>query len=288
MSNRSEQHDPPTGDEHNKLRALRERLRTLGSALVCFSGGLDSGLVLAIAREVLGDRTVALTATGPALAPAERDEASAFARQIGVRHVTVDAGEIDNPGYVANGPDRCFHCKSSLYVLAREMLERVGVDWIVNGTNVDDLGDFRPGLDAARKAGVISPLLDCGFSKADIREIARQIGLRLWDKPAAACLASRIPYGTEVTRERLAQVASFEQVLRDFGLRNVRVRHHDAIARIEVDVHDIPRIATSPLRESVVDAGKRCGYAYVTVDLGGYRMGSHNELLPGRRLPTIR
>jgi pyridinium-3,5-biscarboxylic acid mononucleotide sulfurtransferase len=288
MSEGTSDHDQAMGSEQSKLQSLQKRLHTLGSALVCFSGGLDSGLVLAIARQVLGDRAVALTATGPALAPADREEASAFARQIGVRHVTVDAGEIENVGYVANGPDRCFHCKSSLYALAREMLARVGVEWIVNGTNVDDLGDYRPGLDAARQAGVVSPLLDCGFTKADIREAAKGIGLQLWDKPAAACLASRIPYGIEVTRARLAQVAGFEQALKELGLRHVRVRHHETIARIEVDVQDIVRIAGSPLREAVVDAGTRCGYAYVTVDLAGYRTGSLNQLLPGRRLPTTR
>ncbi|MBI5533691.1 MAG: ATP-dependent sacrificial sulfur transferase LarE [Deltaproteobacteria bacterium] len=270
-----------------KLADLRERLKAMGSVLVCYSGGLDSGFVLAVAHGVLGDKAVAMTATGPALAPKERDDACALARSLGARIELVDAGEIEDAGYVANGPDRCFHCKKSLYVTAKRVAGELGLGAILNGTNLDDLGDYRPGLDAARQHGVLSPLLDCGFSKQDIRNAARLMGLSLWDKPAAACLASRIPYGTAVTRERLTQVAGFEQALKDLGLRHVRVRHHDTVARIEVGTQDIVRVATSPLRESVVEAGKQNGYAYITVDLAGYRTGSHNEVLDGRHLKTI-
>jgi pyridinium-3,5-biscarboxylic acid mononucleotide sulfurtransferase len=270
-----------------KLNQLQEHLANLGSVLVCFSGGLDSGFVLAVAHRVLGDRAVGLTATGPALSERERTEALAFAERLGARVELVDAGEINAPGYVANGPDRCFHCKSALYETARTVSGRLGLAAIANGTNVDDLGDYRPGLDAARQHGVASPLLDCGFGKAEIRAAARGLGLELWDKPSAACLASRIPYGTAVTQERLGQIAGFEQELKDLGLRTVRVRHHDTVARIEVDAQDILRLATSPMREDVVEAGRRNGYAYVTVDLTGYRTGSHNEVLVGRRLKTI-
>jgi pyridinium-3,5-biscarboxylic acid mononucleotide sulfurtransferase len=281
--------DLQSGDESldRKLKDLRERLKAMGSVLVCYSGGLDSGLMLAVAREVLGDKAVAMTAVGPALAPKEREDACALAGTLGARIELVDAGEIDDAGYVANGPDRCLHCKSSLYVTAKRVAAELGLAMIVNGTNVDDLGDYRPGLDAARQHGVASPLLDSGFRKADIREAARKLGLSLWDKPAAACLASRIPYGTAVTRERLQQVAGFEQALKDLGLRHVRVRHHDTVARIEVGTQDIVRVASSPLRESVIEAGKLNGYAYITVDLMGYRTGSHNEVLVGRHLKTI-
>ncbi len=270
-----------------KEQQLKTHLEQLGSVLVCFSGGLDSGYLLAIATQVLGQQAIGMTATGPALAPSEREEARAFAKQIGARHELVDAHEIDNTAYVANEPDRCFHCKTSLYVTAKTMAERWGIAHIVNGTNLDDLGDYRPGLDAAKESGVVSPLLDAGFTKNDIRESAKKIGLSMWDKPAAACLASRIPYGTKVTPERLTQIAGFESELVKFGLRKVRVRHHETIARIEVNADDVARVASSPLREAIVEAGRRHGYLYITVDLAGYRVGSHNEVLGARRLPVV-
>lgn len=271
----------------DKLLALRERLRGLGSLVVCYSGGLDSGFLLAVAHGVLGDRAVGLTATGPALAPREKEEARRLADRLGARLELVDAGEIEDPGYVANGPDRCFHCKTRLYVVAGQVRERLGLAAVANGTNVDDLGDYRPGLDAAKAHGVVSPLLECGFRKGDVREGARVLGLELWDKPASACLASRIPYGTSVTSERLAQVAGLEEALKDLGFVRVRVRHHETVARIEVDPEDIVRLASSPTREAVVEAGKKVGFHYLTLDLAGYRVGSHNEVLQGRHLKTI-
>ncbi len=271
-----------------KLARLRERLREIGSLVVCYSGGLDSGLLLAVAREELGEaRVVGFTATGPALAPREREEAERLAARLGVRLELADAGEMDDPGYVANGPDRCFHCKTRMYVVAREICDRLGFAAVANGTNLDDLGDYRPGLDAAKEHGVVSPLLESGFRKDDVREAAHRLGLELWDKPASACLASRIPYGTAVTAERLAQVAGLEEALKALGFVRVRVRHHDTVARIEVDPGDIARMASSPIREAVVEAGKRVGFHYLTLDLVGYRVGSHNEVLDGRRLKTI-
>jgi uncharacterized protein len=270
-----------------KVVRLRAHLEHLDSVLVCYSGGLDSGFLLAIAHAVLGNRAVAMTAAGPALAPAELQEASALAHELGARIELVDAGEIDDPGYVANTSDRCFHCKKSLYLTAKRVAAELGLAAIANGTNTDDLDDFRPGLDAAHQYGIKSPLLECGFNKSEIRRVARAMGLSLWDKPAAACLASRIPYGTEVTRERLSQVAGFEHDLKALGFARLRVRHHGAIARIEVDTQDIARLASSPTKEAVVEAGKRNGYTYITVDLAGYRTGSHNEVLVGKSLKTI-
>jgi len=270
-----------------KLDALREHFRTMESVVVCYSGGLDSGFVLAVAHEQLGPRAVGLTAAGPALAPSEREDAAAFAKQIGATHEIIDAGEIDVKDYVANGPDRCFHCKTALYVAAERFRKDHGLAHVVNGTNLDDLGDYRPGLEAAKNAGVRSPLVEVGFHKADVREAAKRMGLRLWDKPAAACLASRIPYGTAVTPERLSQVAGLEAEIRALGFRVVRVRHHDAIARIELGAEELARMLEPTCRTQVNDAGKRHGFSYVTLDLGAYRVGSHNEVLDGRHLRTI-
>lgn len=270
-----------------KLETLSETVRSLGSVLVCFSGGIDSALVLAVARKELGDGAVALTAVSPSLPVSERGDAERIARELGARHVFVESHELEREGYAKNGPDRCFHCKSELYDLAEKLRSELGLAVIANGTNQDDLGDHRPGLEAARRAGVKSPLLDTGLGKADVREVARLLELDAWDKPAAACLSSRIPYGTSVTPERLSQIGGFEAELKALGLRQVRVRFHDAIARIEVALEELPRLLEAGVRDAVVEAGKRHGFRYVTLDLAGYRQGSHNEVLVGRALRLV-
>jgi uncharacterized protein len=270
-----------------KVDQLSAKVRELGSALVCYSGGVDSAFVLAIATRELAALAIGMTAVSPSLPPGELEDARQLAREIGADHRVVQSNEMADPRYVANQPDRCFYCKSELYDIAEAKRREWGLAATLNGTNCDDLGDHRPGLEAAKKAGVRSLLVECGFSKADVRAGSQAIGLRAWDKPALACLSSRIPYGTSVTTERLAQIGGFEADLRQLGFRQVRVRYHDKLARIELDVAELERAVDPAVRGEIVAAGKRNGFQYVTLDLGGYRMGSHNEVLAGKSLRII-
>lgn len=273
--------------EMSSLATLEAHVRALGSVLVCYSGGIDSALVLAVAHRALGERAVALTAVSPSLPARELDEAARIAREIGARHEIVASHEIERDGYQRNGPDRCFHCKTELYTIAAAERVRLGLAHIANGTNQDDLGDHRPGLVAATNAEVRSPLLELGLGKVEVRRLAQELGLSVWDKPAAACLSSRIPYGTPVTPERLRQVEGLERALQDLGFRQVRVRHHGSVARVEVPPEDLPRLVEPHLAALVTRAGRSAGFDYVTADLLGYRTGSQNEVLSRRALPVI-
>lgn len=271
-----------------KLELLRNRLAELGSVLVCYSGGVDSAVVLAVAHEVLGAQAVGMTAVSPSLPELELREAVAVARALGADHRIVQSGELEDLNYQKNGADRCFHCKSELYRIASRMRQEWQLGHVLNGTNLDDLGDYRPGLEAARIAEVKSPLVELEFTKADVREAALSLGLGVWDKPAAACLSSRVPYGTAVTSELLGRIGGFEEMLRvELGFRQVRVRHHDDIARIELATEELPRAVEPALRARIEAAGRTHGYRYVTLDLGGYRQGSHNEVLVGRSLRVL-
>lgn len=277
----------PAASPAEKLEVLRGLLREMQSVLVCYSGGIDSAFVLAVAHAELGSRALGVTAVSPSLPARELEDAVRIAKRLGAAHRLLESNEIERPEYVQNAPDRCFHCKSELYSLTAAKRAEFGLDVVVNGTNLDDLGDYRPGLQAATDNGVRSPLVEARFTKADVRAAAKLIGMDVWDKPAAACLSSRIPYGTSVTRERLQQIGNFEAELHDLGFRQIRVRWHDQIARIELDLAEMGRLLSEGTRERIVEAGKRHGFRYVTLDLGGYRTGSLNEMLTGRSLKLV-
>lgn len=270
-----------------QLQALESYIRTLQSVVVCFSGGIDSALVLWAAHRQLGSHAIGLTAISPSLSAAEKEAAIAFAKHIGARHELIETQEIENPNYASNPSNRCFYCKTELYTVAQKWADRWGIQALANGTNLDDLGDYRPGLEAAKIANVKSPLVEVHMRKDDVRQVAHLVGLPIWDKPASACLSSRIPYGSSVTREKLAQIGGFEEALRTLGFRQLRVRWHDTMARIELDVSEIARAIEPSVRESIVSAGKQFGFSYITLDLLGYRQGSHNELLVGNQLRVL-
>jgi uncharacterized protein len=259
------------------LTALREVLSALERVVVAFSGGVDSGLLAWTARDVLGpDRTVAVTAVSPSLAPSELADCRRLAGTWGLRWMEVQSDEGARPGYVANGPDRCYHCKSELMDRLAPVAAAEGAV-IALGVNVDDLADHRPGQQAARERGAIFPLVEAGLTKDQIRTVARDLGLEVWDKPAAACLASRIPYGTPVTVGTLTQVAAAEEALRAMGFRELRVRHYRDLARLEFGPDDLDRAVAE--RSGVVAAVKAAGYRYVTLDLEGLRSGNLNDAL---------
>lgn len=261
-------------------QAVEETIRSYGSVLVACSGGVDSVLLAAVAARVLGDKAAAATAVSPSLASGELEDARAASVAAGIRHIEVPTDEIENPSYQANATDRCFHCKDTAYGTFTALAKREGYAVVIDGTNADDKGDFRPGRRAATEHGVRSPLVEAGMGKQAIRDWAKELGLAVWDKPAAACLSSRIPYGSPVTLEKLTRIDKAEAALKNLGFRQCRVRDHGAVARIEVE----PAMLTALLekREEVASSIRDAGFAYVSVDLEGFRSGSMNETLKAK------
>jgi uncharacterized protein len=260
-----------------RWEALLERIRQLGSVIVAFSGGVDSGLLCAAAWRALGDRMLAVTVRSPVESMGDLASAQALAEQVGFPLRALDYDDLNNPEFVSNPPDRCYVCKLARFRLLQELAVKDGFAALIEGSNADDLGDYRPGLRAVSETGTASPLQELGFSKGEIRALSKALGLSVWDRPSAPCLATRFPYGSPVTLAGLQQVAEGERYLHEIGFQTVRVRHHGQLARLEVAPDEIERLAA--LRQSVSNHFKSLGFHYVAVDLTGYRLGSLNEVL---------
>jgi uncharacterized protein len=272
----------------SKLEVLRATLADYGQVVIAFSGGVDSAFLLKVAADVLGERCHAVTAVSQTMARSEVVDAIALARELGLgaRHHVIESHELEVPGFADNPTHRCALCKTELMDVAAPIAAALGDAPIALGTNLDDLGDVRPGIAAASAHGARMPLVDAGFTKPDVRTWSRELGLRTWDKPQLACLSSRFPYGTQITPDRLRRVDAFEEGLRALGFRQLRVRFHDTIARLEIETAELPQIVA--LRDQVVALGKQLGFAYVALDLAGFRSGSLNEVLPAASLVKLR
>ena len=266
---------------HEKLETLLATLAGYGRVAVAFSAGVDSTVVARAAQQACGDDAVAVTAVSPSLASGEREPAEQLAQQIGIRHVVIETDEFDNPDYLKNEPNRCYFCKTELYTRLGHILPQLDVDVIANGANLDDQGDHRPGMVAAGEHAVRSPLLDVGMTKQDVRDLAQHWDLPVWDKPAMPCLSSRIAYGVGVTTERVRRVDEAEKYLREeFGLLEFRVRHEaNELARIEVSIDELPRLLDTSNRLAITAKLRELGFAFVTIDLEGFRSGSLNSVI---------
>jgi pyridinium-3,5-biscarboxylic acid mononucleotide sulfurtransferase len=267
-----------------KLEHLREIFRPMRAVMVAFSGGVDSTFVLKVAQDTIGDRVLALTTTSPTMPDDDRFSALEMAALIGARHLVIDSNELEIPGYARNPIDRCYLCKHNLFTVCEAKARELQIDEIVDGLNLDDLHDYRPGIKAASEKRVRHPLVEAAMSKADIRELSRAMGLPTWDRPASPCLSSRFPYGTQITLEGLRRVEQGERFLHTMGFRIARVRYHGEIARLEVEADEIARLLEPATRATVDRELKELGFRFVTVDLKGFRSGSLNEGLSTRSL----
>ena len=263
----------------SKYEKLKEILGKYGSLLVAFSGGVDSSLLLKVAHDVLGDKVLAVIAESETYPPEEGRSAQDHAKKLGVKYKVIHTKEFEDERFLSNPPERCYYCKHELFSELSAIAKKEGIKYVADGSNVSDLSDFRPGTNASKEYGVISPLREAGFTKDDIRELSKELELPTWNKPQLACLASRIPYGTRITKEILEKIEKGEKFLRSLGLTQVRVRHHGNLARIEVDKCDLPMLIEDELADRIDEKFKSLGYHYVTIDLAGYRTGSMNEVL---------
>ncbi len=262
-----------------KFEELKEILRGTDGLLVAFSGGVDSTFLLKAAHMVLGDRAVGVTASSPTAPPGELEAAHELAGLIGCRHITIDSHELDNPSFTENPVNRCYFCKDELYRICRWQADQLGLSTVVDGTNLDDLKDHRPGLKAAKEWRIRHPLVEAAMTKEEIRHYSRELGLPSWNKPAIACLSSRFPYGIEINMERLEKIAACERFLQELSFREFRVRYHTELVRIEVGADEIHRLFDTAVREAIVRRFKEIGFSFVSLDLEGYRRGSMNEPL---------
>ena len=263
-----------------KLRVLEARLKQLGSLMVAYSGGVDSAFLAATAHRVLGDKMLAVLADSPSLARRDFEQAKAFAQGLGMPLQVIATDELERPEYQRNEADRCFHCKNELFAAMEALGAKLGFAHIAYGMNMDDKGDYRPGQRAAEDHGVLAPLAEAGLAKNEVRSLAKAAGYALWDRPAAPCLASRVEYGRPVTREVLEQVEKAEASLRQLGFRELRVRHHGELARVEIVRAELPRALTMEMLDAITTALKEAGFQYVTLDCSGFRSGSMNAILP--------